>query len=211
MIKASQSDIGSFVRSAAYELEMGYKDLKTEINRQLCYDGTCTLATVNTASNASTTLVIAGRTTAEPALKYLDVGSTFDVLASAGSATVVAAGVTVLSISSGGPGSTTATLILDQPITTLTTYVLVRANSQGNEIQGLLYSLDGGTTTIYNVNRATSLAYQGNYTDASTLANTILSIDMMQTPFNEGLNAVTLASTTPYIPTSRHFVIIKSF
>ena len=28
MIKASASDVGSFVRSAAYELEMGYKDLK---------------------------------------------------------------------------------------------------------------------------------------------------------------------------------------
>ena len=37
MIKASQSDIGSFVRSAAYELEMGYKDLKNEISRQLCW------------------------------------------------------------------------------------------------------------------------------------------------------------------------------
>ena len=39
MIKASQSDIGSFVRSAAYELEMGYKDLKTEVSRQLSWNG----------------------------------------------------------------------------------------------------------------------------------------------------------------------------
>ena len=32
MIKASQSDRGSFVRSAAYELKEGYNDLKNDIN-----------------------------------------------------------------------------------------------------------------------------------------------------------------------------------
>ena len=35
MIKSSQSDIGSFVRSAAYELEQGYNDLKTFVNMGL--------------------------------------------------------------------------------------------------------------------------------------------------------------------------------
>lgn len=185
MIKASQSDIGSFVRSAAYELDMGYKDLKTEISRQLNWDGTGTLASVNTASSASTTLVISGRSTNEPALKYIDVGSTVDIVD--GSQNLIASGITVVSISSGTASSVTATLVLDTPITTLTTYKLIRSGSNGNEIQGIYYALDGGTSTIYSVNRSTSLAYQGNVTDLSSAANPLLSIDAMQTPFNEGL------------------------
>ena len=35
MIKHSASDVGSFVRSASYELEQGYVDLKNDVNRQL--------------------------------------------------------------------------------------------------------------------------------------------------------------------------------
>lgn len=186
MIKASQSDIGSFVRSAAYELEMGYKDLKTEISRQLSWDGTGTLATVNTASVASTTLVIAGRTSAEPALKYIDVGSTFDVLDST-NATVLASGVSVVSISSGTASSATATLVLDQPVTLAAASNLIRAGSNASEIQGIYYALDGLTTSIYSVDRSTNIAFQGNVTDMSTGANPVLSIDAMQTPFNEGL------------------------
>jgi len=185
MIKASQSDVGSFVRAAAYELEMGYKDLKTELSRQLNWDGTGTLASVNTASNASTTLVISGRTSAEPALKYIDINSTFDVVD--GSQNIITQGVTVTAITSGTPTSATATLTLDIPITTLTTYKLIRANSNNNEVQGLYYALDGGTTTIYNVNRSTSIAFQGNVTDLSSAVNPVLSLDQMQTPFNEGL------------------------
>lgn len=182
MIKASQSDVGSFVRSAQYELEMGYKDLKTEISRQLSYDGTGTLATVNTASNASTSLVIGGRTSGEPALKYIDVGDIVDIVD--GSQNLIMAGVTVLAISTGTAISATATLTLDTAVTTLTTYNLIRAGSNGNELSGLLYALDGGTTTIYSVNRSTAIAYQGNVTDNGALP---LSIDAMQTPFNEGL------------------------
>lgn len=185
MIKASASDVGSFVRSAAYELEMGYKDLKTELNRQLCWDGTGTLATVNTAAVASNVLVISGRTSAEAALKYIDVNSTFDILD--GSLNVVASGVTVSSISSGTATSSTATLVLDQPVTASANYTLIRAGSNGQEVQGLFYALDGNTTTIYNVDRSTNLAFQGNVTDLSSSASPILSIDAMQTPFNEGL------------------------
>lgn len=185
MIKASQSDVGSFVRSAAYELEMGYKDLKTDISRQLSWTGTGYLATVSTASSASTTLVIAGRTTTEPALKYIDINTTFDVIDSSGN--IYASGVTVNAITAGSASSSTATLTLDQPITTLTTYFLIRSGSLNNEIQGILYALDNGTTTIYNVNRATSISFQGNVTDLTTAVNPVLSIDAMQTPFNEGL------------------------
>lgn len=186
MIKASQSDVGSFVRSAAYELEMGYKDLKTELSRQLCWNGNGALATVSTASVASTSLVIAGRTSSEAALKYVDVNTTFDVLDSTG-ATVLASGVTVTAISSGTASSATATLTLDQPVTLAANSLLVRAGAQNNEVQGLFYALDGATTSIYNIDRSTTLSFQGNYTDLSTAANPVLSIDAMQTPYNEGL------------------------
>lgn len=182
MIKASQSDVGSFVRSAAYELEMGYKDMKTEISRQLSWDGTGDLALVSTAAVASTSLVISGRTTGEAALKYIDVNSTFDIVTTAGA--VIATGVTVNSISTGTAISSTATLVLDQPVTASVGHVLIRTGSAGNEIQGLLYALDGLTTSVYGVDRSTNLAYQGNVTD---LSSGVLTIDAMQTPFNEGL------------------------
>ena len=182
MIKASQSDVGSFVRSAAYELEMGYKDMKTEISRQLSWDGSGDLALVSTAAVASTSLVISGRTTGEAALKYIDVNSTFDIVTAAGA--VIATGVTVNSISTGTAISSTATLVLDQAVTASVGHVLIRTGSAGNEIQGLLYALDGGTSTVYSVDRSTNLAYQGNVTD---LSSGVLTIDAMQTPFNEGL------------------------
>lgn len=185
MIKASQSDIGSFVRSAAYELEMGYKDLKTDVSRQLSWNGRGDLALVGSSAIASTTLVLSGRTGTEPALKYIDVNTTFDIIDTSGN--VYATGVTVTAITSGTAASTSATVTLDQAVTASAGYLLIRSGSQNNEIQGLFYGLDGGTTTIYNVNRATALSYQGNVTDLSTASNPVLSIDAMQTPFNEGL------------------------
>lgn len=185
MIAASQNDIGSFVRIAGFELKGGFNDLKKEISRQLSWDGTGDLALVNTASVASTNLVVKGRTTNEPALKYLDVGTTFDVVNTSG--TVLVSGVTVNSISSGTASSTTATLVLDTAVTLSVGDVIIRAGSNGSEIQGMFYSLDGGTSTIYGVDRSTALAYQGNVSDLSSNANQVLSIDAMQTPFNEGL------------------------
>lgn len=186
MIKASQSDVGSFVRSAQYELEMGYKDLKTDLSRQLSWDGTGTLATVSTSAIASNVLIVSGRTSTEPALKYLDVQTTFDLVDA--SQNVLQSGITINSISSGTAISATATLVLDQNVTaTANAAFLIRTGSAGQEIQGLLYSLDGGTTTIYNVNRATNLGFQGNVTDLTSSPNPVLSLDAMQTPFNEGL------------------------
>lgn len=184
MLKSSQNDVGSFVRSSAFELKMGYNNLKTDINRQLCFDGTGTLALVNTASNASSSLVVKGRTTGEPALKYVDVDLTFDIVRSS---VVIYSGITVSSISSGTPGGATATLVLDQAITTSVGDLLIRSGSLNQEIQGMFYALDGGTSTIYGVDRSTALAYQGNYTDMSTLANTQLNLTQMQSIFNEGL------------------------
>lgn len=185
MIKASQSDVGSFVRSAAYELKMGYLDLKTDISRQLSWDGTGDLALMNAAATASNSIVIKGRTSSEAALKYVDVGTTFDVVNASDVVTV--SQVTVTAITSGTATSSTATLTLDQPITASANFPLIRSGSNGNEIQGLYYALDGGTTTVYNVDRSLSLSYQGNVTDLSSSGNTVLSIDAMQTPFNEGL------------------------
>lgn len=192
MIKASANDVGSFVRAAGFELDMGYKDLKKEINRQLCWDGTGDLALVNTAAAASSSLVIKGRTTGEFALKYINVGSTFDILN--GSGTVIASQVTVNSISSGGPTSATATLVLDQPVTAAADSVLIRSGSNNQEVQGLFYALDGATTSIYGVNRATSIAFQGNVSDVSSQPVTNLSLDMMQTPYNQGLQVGNIGS-----------------
>lgn len=185
MIKASQSDIGSFVRSAAYELEMGYKDLKTELNRQLCWNGNGTLSLINTAAVASTSIVIKGRSTNEAALKYIDVGALLDL--TDGSGNLVQSGIYVSSITTGTPSSTTATIVVNVPVTASANYTLIRSGALNNEVQGLFYALDGATTTIYNVNRSTALAYQGNVTDLSTAGNPVLSIDQMQNPFNEGL------------------------
>lgn len=185
MIKASQSDIGSFVRSAGYELEMGYKDLKTELSRQLNWNGTGTLAVMNTAASASTSLVIQGRSTNEFALKYVDVGALLDLTDGAGN--LIQSGIQVLSISSGTATSVTATIVVNVPVTASVNYTLIRSGSLNNEIQGLYYALDGATTTIYNVNRSTALAYQGNVTDVTSAVNPVLSIDLMQTPYNQGL------------------------
>lgn len=180
MIKASASDIGSFVRSASYELEMGYKDLKSDVNRQLSWNGDGTLAQVNANTTASTTLVIKSRTGSEPALKFVDVGLVFDIV-SAG--VVTNSGITVNAVS-GTPSATTATLTLSAPVTCSASDTLIRSGSLNQEIQGILYSVDGGTTTIYGVNRSTYPAYQSNYFDKSAAQ---LTLDALQQGYNEGL------------------------
>lgn len=182
MMAASSSDVGSFVRSAAYEMKMGFMDLKNDINRQLGWNGDGTLATANAAVAGSNTIVIAGRTATEQALKFVDVGLTFDIYTSSG--TLVQAGITVSSITNPDPNALTATLVCDQLINCSATDVLVRQNSFGNEIQGLFYALDGLTTTIYNVSRSTYVAYQGNVTSASSGQ---LTLDLMQQVWNNGL------------------------
>lgn len=180
MIKASASDVGSFVRSAAYELEMGYKDLRSDVNRQVSWDGSGTLAKVNANTAASTSLVIKGRESTEAALQFVDVGLVFDIV-SGGS--VIQSGITVQSIS-GTPTGSTATLTLSAPVSCSADDTLVRNNSYGNEIQGLLYALDGLTTTIYNINRATYISYQGNVLDLSSAQ---LQLNSLQQAYNLGL------------------------
>jgi hypothetical protein len=193
MIKASQSDTGSFVRSASYELEMGYKDLKSDVNRQLSWDGTGTLALVNANTNASTTLVVASRSGSEPALKFLDVGLVFDIVSGS---TVTNSGVTILSIATTStPQSTTATLTLSQPVTCLALDKVVRANASGQEISGIFYSMDGGTSSVYGVDRSTYPAYQGNVISRNSQQ---LTLDYLQTLYNEALRRGNAKLTAHY-------------
>ena len=181
MIKASASDVGSFVRSASYELEMGYKDLKSDVNRQLSWDGSGTLAQVNANTAASTSLVIKGRESVEAALKFVDVGLTFDIVSASA---VIQSGIQVNAITSGTPTSATATLTLSTAVTCSAGDTLVRSGSYGNEIQGVLYSLDGGTSTIYSVDRSTYISYQGN---AFAQSNAQLTLNTLQQAWNAGL------------------------
>jgi hypothetical protein len=175
MIEASKSDVGSFVRSASFELEEGYNDLKSDANRQMTWDGSCTLATANAAVVASSTVVLAGRESAEPALKFLDVGSVVDIVTTAGVA--VQSGLTINSITSGTAISTTATVVFDQAVTCSAGDCFVRSGSYGNEIQGLLTQLDGTTSTVFNVARASYVQTQGNVFDNGAAA---LSLDFLQ-------------------------------
>lgn len=182
MIKASASDVGSFVRSAAYELKQGYEDLKADVSRQLSWDGTCTLAQVNTAAVASTSLSVKSRLSPEPALKFLDVGIVLDIYTTAG--VLKAQGVTVTAVS-GTPTATTATLTLDQPVTCSANDIVIRTGAYGNEIQGMLYSMDGATTSIYGVDRSVYPVYQGNVYDGSNAVQ--MNLNLLQQWYNEGL------------------------
>lgn len=182
MIKASQSDIGSFVRSAEYELQEGYKDLKSDVNRQLSWDGTSDIATMSVAAVAATSITVAGRETVEPALKFLDIGVVFDIYTAAGA--LVQSSITVNAITTGTATSLTAVITTNVPVTASATNVLVRAGSFGNEIQGLLTALDGGTTSIFSIDRSVTPSFQGNVGD---VGGGQLTLDQMQTQYNEGM------------------------
>ena len=172
MIKSSQSDKGSFVRSAAYELEEGYKDLMSDINRAVGMDSSCNLAIVNANANASNTITIGGRVTNEIADKFIDIQSQLDIWDTTGTI-LRAAGVTVIALT--GANTTNVTLGLDQPVTVQNTDRVVHAGSLGQESDGLLTGLDGGTSTIFGVNRALYKQYQGSVVDAG---GTPLTLDL---------------------------------
>jgi hypothetical protein len=183
MIAASQNDKGSFVRAAAYELERGFEDLKSDCNRQMSWDGTGDLARANAAAAGSTSVSLKGREDTEPALKFIDVGAYLDIYTSAG--VLVQAGITVVSISSGDQSTATATVVFDQAVTCSTGDVLMRSGSFNNEIQGLLTQLDGATTTVFGIDRSTYLQTQGNVINCtvggtSTGAALPLSLDFLQ-------------------------------
>lgn len=164
MIKSSQNDKGSFVRQAAYELEMGYKDLKSDCNRQNTWDGTSDLALVATTAAASTSISISGRESGEAALKFIDQTMVIDIV-SGSTGLLVASGITVNAITSGTPLSTTATLSLSAPVTVTANDIIIRSGSLNNEVQGLLTQLDGNTTTVFGIDRSSYLSTQGNVLD----------------------------------------------
>lgn len=182
MIKASQNDVGSFVRSAAYELQEGYKDLQVDANRQMSWDGTGWLAQMNAAAIASTSIVIKGRESTEAALKFVDVDLAFDIYTQAG--VLVQSGITVSAITTGDASSSTATLTVSPAVSASADNVLVRANSYGYEIQGLLTQLDGLTTTVFNIDRASYPSTQGNVIN---LAAGQLTLDYLQQGWNSGM------------------------
>ncbi len=160
MIQQSKTDVGSFVRGAAFELEESYNDLKSEMNRQMSWDGTGDLALSNAAHVATTSVVIKGRETAEPALKFIDVGAYLDIYTTAG--VVVQTGLTVTAITSGSALSATATLTFDQNVTCSSGDVFIRSGSASQELSGILTQLDGGTTTVFSIVRASYVQTQGN-------------------------------------------------
>lgn len=188
MIKASASDVGSFVRSAAYELKMGYQDLSSDINRQLSWDGSGTIATLGASASAANSITIAGREATEPALKFVDVGMMIDIVDANGA--YKAQGVEVQTVT-GNANAATATIGLSANVTAASGDRIIRSGTLNQEMQGMLYALDGGTTTIYGVDRSQYFAYQGNVSDNGAQQ---LSLDAMQAVFNEGLRRGSVGS-----------------
>ncbi len=197
MIKSSQRDIGSFVRTAAYELEQGYYDLKTDVNRQLSWDGTGDLAAMNAAVVGATSITIKGRESTEPALKFVDVGMVFDVYDT--SAVLVSGGHEVSSITSGGPNDATAVIVITPALTASADDVLIRQNAATtNEIQGLLTQLDGGTSTVFNVDRSLYPSTQGNVKDFAGAQLTLDGLQEAQDDAERRGNGATRALYTDY-------------
>jgi len=177
MIKASQGDKGSFVSIMEYEMKEGMLDLQTDVNRQLFWTGEGRLAVLSAAAVASNVITVTGRTLAEDGNKYLDSDVVIDIVDPA-TGVVKAAGITITLVT----GSATATVTLSSVITAALGDIVVRSGAYNQEIQGVRTALDGLTTTIYGINRATFPVYQGNVVDA---ASAQLSLDIMQRAYNE--------------------------
>lgn len=184
MIAASKSNVGAFVEGLDAEIQYGYKDFKNEFNRALVGDGTGTLGTLSAAVVASNTISVVGPYSAgtanadDPGNRFIFPNAVIDIYSTAG--VLKASSVTVTAVT----GTTTATVTLDQAVTAAATDIIVRSGSYGYELQGLYYALDGGTSTIYNINRATYPQYQGN---VLSLSNGQLTLDQMQRAWNEGM------------------------
>lgn len=175
MIKASQGDKGAFAQIMEFEMKEGLNDMKNDVNRQIFWDGSSDLATVSANAAASSSITVTGRESTEDGNKYLDVGMVIDIYSSAGALVASQIGITAIS------GTTTATLTLDQPVTVSATDVVVRAGAYNQEIQGLLYTLDGGTSTIYGVSRSTYPVLQGNVVNNAAAQ---LNLNVMQQTLN---------------------------
>lgn len=166
LMKASQTQDGAFVSQLSYEMEEGLNDLKNDVNRQLTWTGRGDLAVVAANAVATNSVSIEGRTSGEDAAKFLDIGMEVDIVTTAG--VVQASRVTITAIST--PLAATSTLTLDQNVTVAADSIVVRAGAFNQEIQGFRASLDGLTTSLYGIDRATYWQYQGNVVDAGGVA-----------------------------------------
>lgn len=178
MIKASQGDKGAFVSAMEFEMSEGLTDLKQDVNRQLMWNGNSTLGKVAANVVASNTVTVAGRSTGENGNKYLDEGIIVDIV-SGSTGAVVASALTINSIS----GTTTATIVLSGAVTCSTNDLVIRTGTNGNEVQGIQYTLDGGTSTIYNIDRSAYPVYQGNVLSNNSNA---LTLNFMKQGWNQG-------------------------
>lgn len=183
LIKSSQGDKGAFVTAMEFEMTEGLNDLKKDVNRQLSWNGNSRLATVSATANASNTLSIQHRdvqaalASSEAPEKFLDVGTQIDIIDTTPNVLVNNVQITAMS----GIGTATVTLTLDNAVTAAVNNLVIRSGSNSNEIQGLYTSLDGGTTTIYNIDRSTVFSFQGNNVD---LAGLPLNLNSMQQTYN---------------------------
>jgi hypothetical protein len=176
LIKSAQGDKGAFVSAMEFEMSEGLTDLKQDVNRQLFWSGNSTLATVSAAATASNVITVTGRESAEDGNKFLDVGVIIDIVSGG---VVTASGLSITAIS----GTTTATLTLSNAVTCSANDLVIRSGSLNNEVSGVLYTLDGGTSTIYNIDRSAYPTYQGNVLDNG--ANS-LSLNFLKQGWNQG-------------------------
>ncbi len=181
MIKASQGDRGSFISVMQFEMEEGLNDLKSDVNRQLSWDGTGDLATVSANAVATNVITVTGRESTEDGSKFLDIGMVVDIITAASTPAAPvykAQSVTINNLT----GTTTATLTLSANVTCSATDILVRAGSFGNEIQGLLTQQDGGTSVVFNIDRSLYPAFQGNQI---TMSGGQMTLNGLQQAYNE--------------------------
>ena len=177
MLKASQGDKGSFVSIMSYEMSEGLNDLKSDVNRQISWNGNGCLATVSANAVASNVITVTGRESTEAGNKFLDVDYMIDIVnTTTGVASASSVQITALS------GSTTCTLTLSAAVTVSANDIVTRAGAYNNEIQGVLTSQDGLTTSIFGIDRATYPVYQGNLLNASGAQ---MNLDFLQQEYNE--------------------------
>jgi len=177
MLVASQGDKGSFISDMEYEMTQGVLDLSRDMNRQVSWSGTGKLATINAAAIATNVITATGRESTEDGNKFLTIGMVIDIVDSTGTV-LKAQGLSITNLT----GSSTVTLTLSGNVTIAANDYIIRSGSLGNELQGILYTMDGGTTTIYNVDRSVYPAYQGN---AISNSGGVLTLDFMQRLYND--------------------------
>lgn len=177
LLKASQGDKGSFTSILTYEMQEGLLDTIKNVNRQLSWNGDGKLATVSANAVASNVVTVTGRESTEAGNKFLAAGYVVDFVNNT-TGVVSASAVTINAIS----GTTTATLTLSNAVTVGANDFVVLNNSYNMEIQGILTAQDGGTSSIYGIDRSTYPVYQGN---ALSNNGNQMTLDFLQQMYNQ--------------------------